>query len=370
MLHNCYYLNPNSNNPANRYLINALTMGNMRTAIKAVTLFKADLNLIINDMSLVHYFVKLDNLQALRILVFLGANINSKIHKKRITPLFLSIKLPSVDCLEFLITNKANMCATNNLGESIIIYLIKKYTYAGRMMQVLWDLGSGITNIDRCINLFDKGFTSPLLHAIALQDIESVSFLLKNGANPNYSMFPYNSPLQICVKNNLSFAYVALLIDYGANLYPLHEDLSCTHNFENHPLIKKMRIKYTHLYNSFLAELEKPSIGFGIRETNEDSYAILHSLRREAWFTRGKDEYGNNLLHLLALYSSTQFVSKNHKLAKALVEEFEISPCAYNHKGLTPLGILRSRHNPALNQIVCYFGELPKESHNSASRFL
>ncbi|NGX31129.1 MAG: Phosphocholine transferase AnkX [Chlamydiae bacterium] len=165
------------------------------------------------NQTAIHFAVEHENIEALKALLKVGANIE-KTDLKGNTPLIKAINTFQFghECIQILVNSKANLNITNKIGESLIYLAVKR----GRtdMLKTLIKAGIDIEKTDF------KGNT-PLLEVIddyhIPNRIELVQILIDAKANLNAANNEGNTSLHIAAKSG-TFSLVKLLIQSKANI--------------------------------------------------------------------------------------------------------------------------------------------------------
>ncbi|EQA36241.1 ankyrin repeat protein [Leptospira inadai serovar Lyme str. 10] len=178
-----------------------------------------------------HWAVKNNHLEAVKVLIKAGANINAVAGYSKETPIFLSLSPKKREIFKFLINSLADLKKTNSNGESILNLAVRERNLEA--IKLLIDLkldinhggvggetplheasadgydevveliianGAKLNIITRKSSNLDKGGNTPLHYATMFGKISTVKILLKHGADKTLRNGDGNTALDIAKK--------------------------------------------------------------------------------------------------------------------------------------------------------------------------
>jgi len=176
-------------------LSRALMSSTINTAI-ALMLYAAGARLNINPFNIFVHAIFQHNMDTLRLLVGIGANINAT-DDQGFTPLYAAIQIDDINTTNYLIKHKANVNSRDNAGNTPLMSAIVN-TDNVNLVQSLISHGAHI-------NVENNDGATPLLIAIQLNRIAFVKALLNAGADIYY-------------RNSRGISAASLLDDPNVNL--------------------------------------------------------------------------------------------------------------------------------------------------------
>lgn len=171
--------------------------------IKKIVAAGADVDEAMNDQRPLHIAICIDNIDAVKELIALGANINLK-NKDDDNPLFLAIKLHKISIIDYLCKLKAtNINDTNKNGDTPLIAAVRENSSAA--CEIL--LGHQ-ADPDKQNNM---GETAAIL-ACSLNHHHCLNMLIKYGANLNLFDMTGRTPVTVSlIKQNWDMCATLLL---------------------------------------------------------------------------------------------------------------------------------------------------------------
>lgn len=121
------------------------------------------------------------------------------------TPLHEAVTLDEINIVKFLLLNHANVRATNNKNEEVIIDAIKHGADI-EIISLLLEYGADI-------NVKDADGYSPLMIAVNQRNVELIKFLLQHGANINELTKDGKNVLFYAYANHASEEIIQILLD-------------------------------------------------------------------------------------------------------------------------------------------------------------
>eukprot|EP01114_Cavostelium_apophysatum_P006874 TRINITY_DN1840_c0_g1_i1.p1 TRINITY_DN1840_c0_g1~~TRINITY_DN1840_c0_g1_i1.p1 ORF type:complete len:1243 (-),score=449.77 TRINITY_DN1840_c0_g1_i1:160-3888(-) len=181
------------------------------------------------------------NLDAIKLLLSKGANVNSK-DNDNISSLHKAVIGFHVDCVKFLLSNGANVNAVDNDGLTALHHAC----YHGKLDIVKLLLAAGAK-----VNVQDNDKTSPLHHAVSGGHADIVEYLLRNGAEVNTQDAKGATALHIAAHENQVRCASALLAnkaDYNQRdsegLTPVHHSCFNGHVDITRILLEQKGVKF------------------------------------------------------------------------------------------------------------------------------
>lgn len=158
------------------------------------------------NLNVVHCACFMDNIEAIKLFINGGANINSRDEHGN-TPLIYAVKKESIEIVKYLIKSSANVNIENNLKETPIFYALQPSRT--EILKLLIKAKSNLNHQN------EDGFTP--LHKATQYDLDYiVELLIKKGANPNIQSELGLTPLHLAALDEFCDITYTLLW-YGAN---------------------------------------------------------------------------------------------------------------------------------------------------------
>lgn len=158
------------------------------------------------NLNVVHCALFKNNIEAIKLFINAGANINSRDDHGN-TPLIYAVKKENIEIVKYLIASGANVNIENNLKETPIFYALQP-----SRTEILKLLIKAKANLN---HQNEDGFTP--LHKATEYDLDYiVELLIKKGANPDIKSKLGLTPLHLAALDEFcDVAYT--LLWYGAN---------------------------------------------------------------------------------------------------------------------------------------------------------
>ena len=248
---------------------------------------------------------EIESLQIIKELIRYKADINEIIDDKSL--LIYSIIYNNINAVIELLKNNVDVNSITSLNQTAIFYTISNYNYFNNIIKNNNLIYANLLlkhNAD--INIMDKYEMTPLSYALLKNNKELIELFIKNDADLSIYYNDVDTPLFYALKHN-NKKLVKLLIKYKVDLNQKNKNKELPINYvitHNQTSNLKLLLKSNCLIPEFINNI--PTIIYTMRYCNS---AISRILIDNGIKTNYTDKYNNTILFYAVQYNKPQIIT-------------------------------------------------------------